>query len=93
MNILVTGLYQEQHIICIGLMLFPCCYRLSVSDIDDATALIIYGRASLFEDNELASTMLSRAARVPLHQIPRGTLKELSTSALELLVSAEVMRG
>lgn len=58
---------------------------------DEYSALKIYGRASLFEDNELASTMLSRAARVPLHQISRDTVKDLSTSALELLMSAKEM--
>lgn len=54
---------------------------------DPEEAVMVYARASAYNDKSLAKAMLPKAARVPLHLIPAQVRQEIPADALERLVS------
>lgn len=56
-------------------------------DCDPDLALRVWNRAHLFGDDDLAKVMLPEAIEVPLINIPRELIGEITASALMALVS------
>lgn len=58
---------------------------------DVKTAVLVYTRATLLGDDDLARVVVEKAAKLPLQKISMDTLRELPTSALHNLVSTELL--
>jgi hypothetical protein len=67
-------------------------FSLSVSDMDDKEALLVFTRASLVNDEDLARIVVEKAAELPLQNISMDTLRELPIGALHHLVSTSPLR-